>query len=99
MLRHLVLFRFKDAAPAETVEELAAAFVALRDAVPGVRSIEWGRDESPEGLARGFTHAFLVTFADAAARDTYLPHPAHQAFVARLGPWLDEALVLDYRPR
>jgi quinol monooxygenase YgiN len=99
MLRHLVLFRFKATAPAEAVHELALAFVALRDAVPGVAAIEWGTDESPEGLARGFTHAFVVTFADAAARDAYLPHPAHQDFVARLGPWLDEALVLDFRPR
>ena len=30
-------------------------------------------------------------------RDHYLPHPLHQAFVARLQPLLDDVLVIDYR--
>lgn len=96
MLRHLVLLKFKDgAAPAE-VEAIVQAFVALRESIDVVRSLEWGTDVSPEGLAKGFTHAFLLSFADAAARDAYLPHPAHQAFVARLQPLLADVLVIDY---
>ena len=71
-------------------------FVALREQISDVRSLEWGTDVSPEGLAKGFTHAFLLSFDDAAARDAYLPHPAHQAFVAQLQPLLDDVLVIDY---
>ena len=33
--------------------------------------------------------------ADPAGRDAYLPHPAHQAFVARLSPLLADVLVID----
>jgi quinol monooxygenase YgiN len=96
VLRHLVLLRFKADASAEAVAGIARAFVALREQIDGVRDLEWGTDVSPEGLAKGFTHAFLLSFDDAAARDAYLPHPAHQVFVAQLKPLLDDVLVVDY---
>jgi quinol monooxygenase YgiN len=95
-LRHLVLLRFKADASAEGVAGIERAFVALREQIDGVRDLECGTDVSPEGLAKGFTHAFLLTFDDVAARDAYLPHPMHQAFVAQLKPLLDDVLVIDY---
>ncbi|WP_310461055.1 Dabb family protein [Sphaerotilus sp.] len=96
MLRHLVLLKFKpDTAPA-AITDITSAFHALRSAIDTVRALESGTDVSPEGLARGYTHAFLLTFDDPAGRDHYLPHPTHQAFVARLQPLLDDVLVLDY---
>ena len=61
-----------------------------------IRDYEWGTKMSPEGIAQGFTHCFLLTFASAADRDAYLVHPAHQAFVASLQPVLEKALVIDY---
>jgi hypothetical protein len=36
-----------------------------------------------------------VEFADAEARDRYLPHPSHLAVVERLDPLLEDKLVLD----
>ena len=96
MLRHLVLLRFKSTASRADIAAIETAFGALRALVPGVDGLEWGTDTSPEGLAKGFTHAFMLSFAGAAQRDAYLPHPAHQAFVAQLKPVLDDVLVLDY---
>lgn len=96
MLRHLVLLKFKAKATPVEVETIVQAFAALREAIDGVRGLEWGTDVSPEGLAKGFTHAFLLSFDDVAARDAYLPHPAHLAFVARLQPLLADVLVIDY---
>ena len=61
-----------------------------------IADLEWGPAASPEGLDKGYTHAFFVSFASAADRDAYLPHPEHLAFVERLKPWLADALVLDY---
>jgi len=62
-------------------------------------SFKSGANVSPEGLARGFTHAFTVDFADVAARDAYLVHPAHQAAGARLVAaaqgGIDGLLVID----
>ncbi|MFT3954578.1 MAG: Dabb family protein [Piscinibacter sp.] len=96
MLRHLVLLKFRaEAAPAE-IDAIVRAFAALRDTIGVVRGLEWGTDVSPEGLAKGFTHAFLLSFADAAGRDAYLPHPAHRNFVERLQPLLADVLVIDY---
>jgi len=96
MIRHLVLLKFTEEATAERRESLSAAFAGLATQIPEVRSLEWGPNASPEGLDKGFTHCFLVTFQNEAARDAYLPHPAHLAFVDELKPWLADVLVVDY---
>ena len=95
-LRHVVMFKFKDDAPAEEVRKIEDAFRALPSKVPEVVDFEWGTNNSPEGLADGFTHCFLVTFNDEKGREVYLPHPAHKEFVALLKPQLDKVLVIDY---
>jgi hypothetical protein len=97
-LRHLVLFRFRGDAPDAEVREIERMFRELPQHIGGITALEWGRNHSAEGLDQGFTHCFLLTFRDAAARDAYLPHPAHLAFVARLKPVLDGVLVVDYHP-
>jgi hypothetical protein len=99
VLRHVVLFKFKDGTPADQVRAIEEKFRALKRRIPEIREFEWGTNVSPEKLDQGFTHCFLVTFANAAARDAYLPHPAHQEFVAFLKPHLDKVLVVDYVPR
>jgi len=95
-VRHVVLFKFKDGTPAEKVKEIEKAFGELPSKIPLIEDFEWGTDMSVENLSQGFTHCFLVTFKDAKARDAYLPHPAHKAFVEMAGPHIDKALVVDY---
>jgi hypothetical protein len=95
-LRHIVLFSFKDDAGAEQVQSIVDGFRALPAAIPGIVSYEWGVDVSPEGLSEGFTHCFMLSFASAADRDTYLAHPEHQRFVGTLENALERSLVLDY---
>ena len=95
--RHVVLFKFKDTASAETVAAIENAFRALGTTLPFVEDFEWGLNDSPEGLDEGFTHCFIVTFAGPEGRDLYLPHPAHVAFVERwLDPHLEKACVVDF---
>jgi hypothetical protein len=96
VLRHVVLLKFKDDAKADQIRLVESEFRALKSRIPGVQALEWGTNVSPEGLAQGFTHCFFVTFADAPARDAYLPHAAHQDFVKILRPVLDKVLVVDY---
>ena len=96
MLRHIVLFKFQSTATPEQIKLVTDAFCALPAKISEVKCFEWGTDVSPEGLSKGFTHAFVLTFNSEADRDAYLPHPAHKEFVALIGPYVQEALVVDY---
>lgn len=96
LLRHVVLFKFKESATPDDILKVEEAFKDLPDIIHGIKGFEWGTNVSPENLNDGFTHCFMVSFATAKDRDAYLPHPAHQAFVALLKPYLDKALVVDY---
>ena len=98
-LRHVVLFKFKPDATKEQIQEIIAGFQSLPKKIDGITAFEYGTDVSPEGLADGFTHCFLVTFNDSNARDTYLPHPAHKEFVALALPKIEKVLVVDYFAR
>jgi len=98
-IRHVVLFKWKDGAPAADIEKAIQEFDRLPSKIPGIIGFERGVDSSPEGLARGFTHAFIVSFVDAAARDTYLPHAEHKGFVEKALPLIAEVLVVDFVPQ
>jgi hypothetical protein len=96
LLRHVVLFAFKEATTPEQVAEIERAFSALPGKIPTICDFEWGTDVSVENASQGFTHCFLVTFRSEADRNAYLPHPDHQAFGAVLSPHLAKVLVIDY---
>ena len=95
-LRHVVLFKFQESSSPEDIKVVEEAFAALPAKINAIKNFEWGTNNSPEGLDKGFTHCFLVTFASEEDRATYLPHPDHKAFVDVLGPHLEDVLVLDY---
>ena len=96
LLRHVVLFKFKPDATKEQIHEIEAAFAKLPTKIDVIKSFEWGTDNSPEMLAQGYTHCFLVTFADEKGREVYLPHPEHKKFVELALPRVESALVVDY---
>jgi len=96
LLRHIVLFSYQEGTSEAQKAEVARRFGDLPGQTGVIHQFEWGRNNSPEGLARGFEDCFLVTFLGEAQRATYLPHPAHQAFVAFLGGLVKDSLVFDY---
>lgn len=98
-IRHVVHFKFKADAKPEQIKQITDEFAALKSKISEVESIEWGTNVSPEGLDKGFTHCWIVSFKSAKDRDAYLVHPAHKAFVAILKPVLDDALVVDFEPQ
>jgi hypothetical protein len=98
-LRHVVLFKFKESASAKQVKAIEDAFRALPTKIDTISGFEWGTDVSVEDLADGFTHCFFVTFKTQEGLKAYLPHEAHQDFVALLKPHLDKVLVFDYWAR
>ena len=95
-LRHVVLFKFKDSATPEDIAKAENAFVSLPNKISAIRDFEWGINNSPEGLDKGFTHCFFLTFNSEEDRAIYLPHPDHKAFGGLLGPILEDVLVFDY---
>ena len=99
-VRHVVLFAYRQGTTEEQIGIVTDAFRELRGKIPGILSFEWGVNDSPEGMNGGFTHAHLLTFEDAAARDAYLPHPAHREFGALLARLevVEEVFVIDYAP-
>ena len=99
-VRHIVVFKYKPAATEAQIKQVTDAFVALKTKIPNIISIEHGVNNSPEKRNQGFTHVYQVTFTNAAARDAYLPHPAHKAFGELLGKLgvLEDVFVVDYTP-
>ena len=96
LLRHVVLFKFNEEATPEVVTDIEEFFASLAEKIPAIHSFEWGINNSPEGLSKGLTHCFLVTFASEEGRQVYLPHPDHQAFVKFIGPYVEDVTVVDY---
>ncbi len=99
-IRHVVLFKFKEATSKENIKSIEDAFAALPDKVQEIQSLEWSNiNISPEKVDLGFTHCYLLTFKNEEDRDIYLPHPAHKAFGDIVGPHLAEGgvLVYDYK--
>lgn len=97
-VRHVVVFKYKPEATEAQIREVTDAFRALQDKIPGIVDFETGVNNSPENLNQGFTHVYLLTFEDAAARDAYLPHPEHKAFgeLLRGSGIFDGVFVVDY---
>jgi Stress responsive A/B Barrel Domain len=96
LLRHVVLFKFKEGTSAEDIKKVEDAFSDLPKKIEQIKGYEWGLNNSPENLNQGFTHCFFLSFKTEEDRAIYLPHPDHKAFGAILGPFLDKVCVVDY---
>ncbi len=96
VMRHIVLFGFTPATIEAEVDEIVRRFEALREQVAGVEAFEWGLNTSPEQLNPELSHCFQLTFQTEAARDAYLIDPAHVAFAAWVGTWVQHVTVVDF---
>lgn len=98
-VKHVVVFKYKAKATAEEISQVTKAFKELKSTIPGIVSFEYGENNSPEKLNKGFTHVYLLTFENAAARDAYLPHAEHKKFgeLLRKLDVLEEPFVVDFQ--
>ena len=83
MIRHVVLFRFRDGLDWSDprAAEAEAATAAHPAHIPEILGWEHGR--SLNSRAIGYDFALIGTFADLAAVNRYLDHPDHRAGVDR----------------
>ncbi len=96
VLRHVVLYKFKDDLKPAQLQEVIDTFGALPKKIDTIIGYEAGTNVSPEGKSDGLTHAFVVTFKDEKGRDAYLVHPAHKAYVDVVKDRRDKVVVFDY---
>ncbi len=100
LVKHAVLLRFKPEVTASQAAELLAAVGGLQAKIPGIVDFSGGPYSSPEGFNKGFTHGFVMTFADEQSRDEYLPHSEHevvkQQILAALDGGPDGVVAFDW---
>jgi quinol monooxygenase YgiN len=95
-VKHTVFLKFRDTTTPEQIEQVFNDLLDLSEAVEGIEDYVAGPNNSPQGLSQGYTHGFIMTFADAAARDAYLPHPEHKAFEQKALPLIESVAVVDF---
>jgi hypothetical protein len=95
-VKHIALFKLKPELNEGDVERLFDELLDITEDIPGIDDYVAGANTSPEGLSHGYTHAFIMTFQDAAARDTYLAHPEHERLKNLLIPKVDAVLAFDF---
>jgi hypothetical protein len=96
VLRHVVLFGWKEGTDPVIIDKIVTAFGELKNKIKVIKEYEWGINSSPENLNNGLSHCFTITFTNEADRDAYLMHPDHKAFVALLNPAPEKITVVDY---
>jgi hypothetical protein len=94
-ISHVVLVQWQADVSAEVKEQARASARGFVDAIPGTLSVVEGPSVSPEGLEQGFDYGFVIRFADAAARDAYLPHPVHRVLGDLIGANAERVVVYD----
>jgi hypothetical protein len=93
LLRHVILFKFKDEASREQIDEAGKAFLALPAQIEAIHDIEWGNAiNEPDP----YTHCLLVTVRSEADLQAYGEHPAHSAVGERYGHLVENVAVLDF---
>ena len=92
---HLVLIDWKPGMQEAELIDLRSSARDMSRTIPGIIKIEEGHSVSPEGLGGGFAYGLAVTFASAAAKDAYLPHPVHQRVAQKINAHSSRVLVFD----
>lgn len=96
MIRHILFITFNDDALPSEIDVVRGFFLHIPLLVNGVTRVEWGINDSPENINAGYTHCVLMTFADEAARQHYLPHPVHLALKSTFYSILRDIIAFDY---
>src|SRR5262245_26907637 len=95
-VQHMVVVKFKPDIAEKAITNLMDELRRFWSKTPGITYYAAGPYSSPERLNQGYTHGFLVTFDNPAARDAYLRDPEHEKVVTRVLPMLDGLLAFDF---
>lgn len=95
---HIVIIKFKADATVDQIESIFSNLKALLNEkkIAGLESFNGGPYSSPEGMNKGFTHAFSMIFSDEKSRDAYFPHPDHIIVKDMIIPLVDDVIAFDF---
>ncbi len=93
ILRHVVLFRFKDGTSQEQIAQIGEDFLALPDRIEAIQSLEWGSAINEPG---SYSHCLLVMARSEADLKAYEDHPEHKAVGTRFGHLFDDVVVRSH---
>jgi hypothetical protein len=95
-VKHIALFKFKEGTAQEYIDQVWDQLLELSESIDGIEDYVGGPNNSPEGLSEGFTHGFVMTFRDTAARDDYVAHPDHERFKTGVLPSIESIAIFDF---
>jgi hypothetical protein len=95
-LKHIVLFKFKEGITEEVLQPYFDQLLDLTENIEGIEDYVFGKNISLENLDHGYTHGFVMTFADSSVRETYLKSSELQRIRAEVDPKTDSAVVFDF---
>ncbi len=100
MISHIVLLKCRADITEQQLGEMFCALHNLVEKIPGLQSCTSGSNCSPEGINRGYSHAFYMQFCSEHSRDAYLTHPQHEQVKRLIADVLrdteDNVLVMDF---
>ena len=94
MIRHIVLFKLKDARP-HKVEAAAEMLRSMRGKIEGLLEIEAGCDFL--GSERSFDLALTCTFDSEESFNAYVDHPVHKPVKAYMHAVRESSVACDYK--
>lgn len=77
MITHVVLLKPKADVSQDEITIALDHVQALQQAIPGIVGIQAGENLN-DSHNQGYTHGFVIQFANAEVFRGYAPHPAHQ---------------------
>lgn len=98
MLRHVVMWKFKDEAEGhgkmENMSRVRESLLALRSIIPEILEMEIGLDT---GVGRDtWDMAIVMTFADSTSLDRYQSHPEHKIISAYVAKVRSDRACVDF---
>jgi len=94
MVKHIVMFDFKDENREENLKKAKAMLEALVEKIPPLKAMEVGINFSQE--ERAMDLSLYSTFDDQVGLEVYATHPAHLEVVAFIKSVATASKVSDY---
>lgn len=95
-IQRIVCFKFKEGVSAEAILQHMTDFAAMKDAIPQIRDYRGGRtvpgdnNQTPE-----YDSMHYLVYDSVMDIEIYIPHEAHQRFIARNKDIWSKVLVLN----